>query len=138
MQQTAKRFEGVYLVAVAVAVGVHFILDPLIYDWETGTPPLWIFLDWLMAAGFVIALLATFREKRAADAGSDVREFLTANFCFYLTVGLALAFLWNAVQISWAAGDQTPDSQVWVVIDTVLPPLFAAVGIRLWRAADAA
>lgn len=136
--QTANRLGGVYLVVVAVAVGVHFILDPMIYDWESGTPPLWIFLDWLMAAGFAIALLATFREKRRADAGSDLREFLTANFCFYLAVGLALAFLWNAVQIGWATGDQSPDSQVWVVIDTVLPPLFAAVGIRLWRAADMA
>lgn len=136
MQQMTSRFEAVYLVVVAVAVGVHFILDPMIYDWADGeTPPFWIFLDWLMAAGFVIALLATFREKRAADEGSDMREFLTANVSFYLTVGLALAFFWNAVQIGWAAGDQSPDSQVWVVIDTVLPPLFAAVGIRLWRAA---
>ena len=136
--EAAKRLAGVYLAAVGVAVGVHFVLDPLIYDWADGnTPPLWIVLDWLMAAGFAVALIATFHEKRRADAGADLREFLTANVSFYLAVGLALAFLWNAVQIGWAAGDQTPDGQVWVVIDTVLPPLFAAAGIRLWRAAAA-
>ena len=55
---------------------------------------------------------------------------------FYVAAGLTLLFLWNAVQIDWAAGDQTPDSQVWVFIDVVLPLLFVTLGLRLWNESE--
>ncbi len=130
-----KRLAGLYLAIIGAAVAVHFVIDPLIYDWPEGegTPTAWIVLDWLMAVGLAIALFVTFEAKRAADAGSDLRQYLVANVQFYVAAGLTLLFLWNAVQIDWAAGDQTPDSQVWVFIDTLLPLLFLTVGIRLWN-----
>ena len=130
-----KRLAGAYLAVVGVAVGIHFLLDPLIYDstWDESVPPAWIALDWLMALGLAVALPLTFTAKRAADAGSDLRAFLVANVKFYLAAALALLFVWNAVQIDWAAGAQTPDSQVWVFIDVVLPLLFATVGVELWN-----
>ena len=133
------RVAGAYLALVGAGVAIHFLLDPLIYDasWEESIPPAWIALDWLMAAGLAIALPVTFRAKRAADAGSELREYLTANVRFYVACALALLFTWNAVQIDWAAGDQTPDSQVWVFIDVVLPMLFVALGIGLWNEAEA-
>lgn len=56
---------------------------------------------------------------------------------FYVAAALALLCTWNAVQIDWAAGDQRPDSQVWVFIDVVLPMLFVALGIGLWKEAEA-
>ena len=90
-----------------------------------------------MAIGLAIALPVTFRAKRAADAGSELREYLTANVRFYVAAALALLFAWNAVQIDWAAGDQAPDSQVWVFIDVVLPLLFVALGIGLWNESEA-
>ena len=132
-----KRLAGAYLAIVGAAVAVHFVIDPLIYDmeWEDSIPPAWIALDWLMAVGLAIALWVTFEAKRAADAGSDLREYLVANVQFYVAAGLTLLFLWNAVQIDWAAGDQTPDSQVWVFIDVVLPLLFVTLGLRLWHEA---
>ncbi len=130
-----RRLAGLYLAIVGAAVAIHFILDPLIYEWaeNDGTPIVWIILDWLMAAGLAIALWVTFEAKRAADAGSDLREYLTANLGFYLSAALALLLVWNAVQIDWAAGDQTPDSQVWVAIDVLLPLLFVTLGLRLWN-----
>ena len=133
-----KRLAGAYLALVGAAVAVHFVIDPLIYDteWEEGVPVAWIVLDWLMALGLAITLLVTFEAKRAADAGSDLREYLVANAQFYLAAGVTLLFLWNAVQIDWAAGDQTPDSQVWVLIDVVLPLLFVTLGLRLWNEAE--
>ena len=130
-----KRLAGAYLAIVGAAVAVHFVLDPLIYEWAEGdgTPIVWIILDWLMALGLAIALWVTFEAKRAADAGSDLREYLTANLGFYVAAALALLLVWNAVQIDWAAGDQTPDGQVWVFIDVVLPLLFVTLGLRLWN-----
>ncbi|MYB41085.1 MAG: hypothetical protein F4X76_02635 [Chloroflexi bacterium] len=130
-----KRLAGLSLAIVGAAVAVHFVLDPLIYEWAEGddTPIAWIILDWLMALGLAIALWVTFEAKRAADAGPDLREYLIANTQFYLAAALALLLVWNAVQIDWAAGDQTPDGQVWVVIDVLAPLLFVTLGLRLWN-----
>ena len=47
-----------------------------------------------------------------------------------------LLFFWNWVQVDWAAGDQRPDSQVWVFIDVVLPLIFVPLGIQLWNEAE--
>ena len=130
-----RRLAGLYLAIVGAAVAVHFVLDPLIYEWAEGdgTPVAWIILDWLMALGLAIALVVTFEAKRAADAGTDLREYLIANTQLYLAAALALLLVWNAVQIDWAAGDQTPDGQVWVVIDVLVPLLFVTLGLRLWN-----
>ncbi len=130
-----KRLAGLYLAIVGAAVAIHFVLDPLIYEWAEGdsTPVVWIILDWLMALGLAIALWVTFEAKRAAGAGTDLREYLIANSGFYLAAALALLLVWNAVQIDWAAGDQTPDGQVWVVIDVMVPLLFVTLGLRLWN-----
>ena len=131
-----QRLAGVYLAVIGAAVAIHFVADPLVYAWDDGTPTPWIVLDWLMAVGLAIALYVTFMAKQAADGGSDLREYLVANTKFYVAVGLTLLFLWNAVQISWAAGEQTPDSQVWVLIDVALPMLFVTLGIGLWNEAE--
>ena len=131
-----KRLVGVYLGVIGAAVAIHFVADPLVYEWDDGTPTPWIILDWLMAVGLAIALYVTFMAKRDANGSSDLREYLVANAQFYVAAGLALLFVWNAVQISWAAGDQSPDSQVWVFIDVVVPLLFVTLGIRMWNESE--
>ena len=134
--ETFKRPIGLYLIAVAVAVAVHFVLDPVIYDWADGeTPPVWLVLDALMVVGLVLAIILSCQAKRAADAMDtvDVRQYVRANVTFYVAAGLLLRTLWNIVQIDWSAGDQQPDGQVWVLIDTVLPLLFFSLGRRLIR-----
>ncbi len=134
--ETFKRPIGLYLIAVAVAVAVHFVLDPVIYDWADGeTPPVWLVLDALMVVGLVLAIILSCQAKRAVDAMDtvDVRQYVRANVTFYVAAGLLLLTLWNIVQIDWSAGDQQPDGQVWVLIDTVLPLLFFSLGRRLVR-----
>lgn len=133
-----KRLAGVYLAVVGAAVAIHFVLDPLLYEWEAGegVPTAWIVLDWLMAVGLAIALYVTFMAKRAADGDSDLRSYLVANTKFFVAVALTLLFLWNALQIEWSAGAQTPDAQVWVFIDVVLPMLFVTVGFDLLNAEE--
>ena len=79
--ELVKRLAGLYLAIVGATVAVHFVLDPLIYEWAEGdgTPVLWIILDWLMVVGLAFALLVTFEAKRGLDGGSDVREYISAN-----------------------------------------------------------
>ena len=90
--EMVKRLAGLYLAIVGAVVAVHFVIDPLIYEWAEGdgTPVLWIILDWLMAAGLAIALLVTFEAKRGLDGGSDVREYISANVKFYVAAALML------------------------------------------------
>ena len=82
-----KRLAGVYLAVIGAAVAIHFVADPLVYEWDDGTPTLWIVLDWLMAVGLAIALYVTFMAKQAADGGSDLREYLVANTKFFVAAG---------------------------------------------------
>ncbi len=135
--ELAKRLAGAYLAILGAAVAVLMVIDPLIFEHAPGDDNVlaWTVLNWLMAVGLPIALLVTFGAKRAADAGSDLREYLTANLKFYAAAAVALLFYWNAVQIEWAAGDQSPDGQVWTFVGVVLSLLFVTLGLRLWRGA---
>ena len=130
-----KRALAVLFVLVGAGLAVHFVLDPVVYDWQGGQPLLWHVFDWARAVSLPLAVVVTFEAKRRADASADQRVYVAANVQFYLAAGLTLLFYWNWVQIDWAAGDQRPDSQVWVFIDVVLPVVFVPLGLRLWREA---
>ncbi|MYD64986.1 MAG: hypothetical protein F4X26_03165 [Chloroflexi bacterium] len=131
-----KRALAVLFVLVGGGLAAHFVLDPVLYDWEGGQPALWHVFDWARAVSLPLAVIATFEAKRRADAGADARGYIAANVQFYLAAALTLLFYWNWVQVGWAAGEQQPDSQVWVFIDVVLPVVFVPLGLRLWREAE--
>ena len=133
-----KRLLAVLFVVVGAGLAVHFVLDPVLYDWEGGQPVLWHVFDWARAVSLPLAVIVTFEAKRRTDSGADVRTLIRANLHFYLAVALTLLFYWNWVQVDWAAGDQTPDSQVWVFIDVVLPLVVVPLGLRLWNEASTA
>ena len=127
-----KRLLAVLFIAVGAGLAVHFVLDPVLYDWEGGQPVLWHVFDWARAVSLPLAVVVTFDAKRRVDADADLREYIASNLRFYGAVALTLLFYWNWVQVDWAAGDQRPDSQVWVFIDVVLPLIFVPLGIQLW------
>ncbi|MXZ47018.1 MAG: hypothetical protein F4Z08_08555 [Chloroflexi bacterium] len=131
-----NRLLAALFIVVGAGLAVHFVLDPVLYDWEDGQPALWHVFDWARAASLPLAVIVTFEAKRRGDAEADVRRYLEANVQFYLAAALTLLFYWNWVQVDWAAGDQQSDSQVWVFIDVVLPLVFVPLGLRLWREAE--
>ena len=133
-----KRLLAVLFVVVGVGLAVHFVLDPVLYDWEDGQPILWHVFDWARAISLPLAVIVTHEAKRRTDSGADLRTFIQANLPFYLAVALTLLFYWNWVQVGWAAGDLRPDGQVFVFIDVVLPLVFVPLGARLWREASTA
>ncbi len=130
-----KRLLAVLFVLVGAGLAVHFVLDPMLYDWEGGQPSLWHVFDWGRAVSLPIAVIVTFDARRRAGRG-DERDYIATSVRFYLAVALTLLFYWNWVQVDWAAGDQQPDSQVWVVIDVVLPLVFVPLGLGLWNEAE--
>ena len=132
------RLMSAYLLIVAVAVAVHFMVFPLYaYDSDGETIGsalnVWHVLDVFMAAGLVLMMVTTWREKRRyeGDSSGDLRPWLRSNVMFYATVLVALAFVPNWFEFAWGWNSKPI---VWHVIDTVLPVMFAVEAHRLWRA----
>lgn len=132
------RLISVYLALVAVAVAVQFVVFPLYaYDSDgevmASALDVWHVLDWFMAAGLVLMVVTTYREKRRHDGegSSDVVAWLRSSFMFYGAVLLALAFVPNWFEAAWGYSDNWT---IWHLVDTVLPVMFAVEGHRLWRA----
>lgn len=98
------RLVSVYLALVAAAVTAQFpqfVLFPLYaYDsdgeWLGGAAnDIWLVLDYFMAAGLILMLVTTWREKKRADhdTSADQRSWLGSAVMFYGTAILTLAFL---------------------------------------------
>ena len=125
-----------YTVLVALLVAVKFILGI--------EQPSWPVMNWLMAAGVLIALAGAINCKRALEAESgepDLRRFLDVNVPFYAAVALliAFAFQWSSelndhVQlIAVVKGEDTPLGSMWAYIDTAYIIVTGMIGVRMWN-----
>ncbi len=137
--QAIQRPAGAFLAIVGLAVGIHFVIDPFIYDWAEGddTPVVWVVLDWLMVIGLIYAVVWSVIEKRSAgemtDSAACTCNCLGSNANLYLGIALLMLVVWNIGNAFWPAGEGGADGQVWVVIDIVLPLFFGTLGWRLWN-----
>ena len=132
-----KRLAAAYMLLVAVAVAAHFLVTQFYDPMLEGTAlTVWRVLDPLMVIGVAAALIAAFARKRTLDAGADEqpvsREYLSANAMFYYSAALLIALLYNWFGVEFA-DPPNDDGQVWILIDTTLPILLAASGVRLLR-----
>ncbi len=127
------RAVAAYLVLLAVAVAVHFIITPLYHSGGDEPFAAWEVLNWFMAAGMVLALAASYAEKRRVDSddSAPMKRYLEANTVFYGTVVVFMLFFWN-----WFASlspNNQPDGQYWAVIDVLMPLVTGVIGCRMWR-----
>ena len=140
-----KRTIGVFLTAVAAAVAVHTVLEPLYHVSREGQPysPVWSILNPLMAVAIVLGLVLGHRRKQEADAqGGEAgvtREFLAANTLLYGLLCVGIMFFWNWFNLLMPAftapgGDTV--TLVWILIDATLPLLLGAMGIHLLSAKE--
>ena len=132
------RLIAAYLVLVAVAVAVHFIITPLYHPGGDAPFPVWEVLNWFMAVGMIIIVIAAYVEKRRTDGepDADLKRYLETNTVFYGAVAIFIVFFWN-----WFSNldpDNVPDGQLWIVIDTMMPIVMGVAGCRLWRSGNAA
>lgn len=139
-----KKLGAVYLVGVAVAVAVWFIVNPLLAD-AVDVAAVWLGLDVLMAVSLAIALAANAVRKRVECGGDPAaavtRRYLEANVAFYLTAAVTILFLHNWFSLL-AEGTDSLDGNhqawvIWAAVDTVLPIIVGITGCRLWREASA-
>jgi len=140
--EALKRIIGAYLIAVAVIVAVHTIIEPLYYTSTETAPytPNWSYINPLMALAVALSLVCSSGCKRRADAeGGDApvtRYYLAANTLFYGFIFIGILFFWNWFNYVspgfTAVGDDTV-TLVWGLIDAALPPLLLAMGLCLLR-----
>ena len=137
-----NRIGGIYLLAVAVAVAVHTVVEPLYHVSAEGQPysPLWSILNPLMAVAIVLGAAVAWRCKRAVDQEGDdapvSRAFVIANAMFYGFVFFGIMYLWNWFNLlspGFTAIEEGTVSLVWIVVDAGLPLLWGAAGVALLR-----
>lgn len=126
------RVTSVYLIVLAVVVAVNFIITPLYHPGGDEPYTVWEVLNWFMAAGMVITVVASYIQKRRVDAdgSSDIKRYLEANAVFYLAVVVFIIFFWN--WFSDLSPNNQPDGQYWVVVDTLMPIVMGLTGCRMW------
>lgn len=138
-----KKIIGIYMLLVAVLVGVHTVVEPL-YHVSTEARPYsaaWDILNAMMIVALVLALVFAYQRKNGVDSDQDAstREFIAANTLFYGFLFLSILFFWNWFNLLspefTAIGDETV-SLVWIVIDALLPLLTGAMGVHLVRSAN--
>ncbi len=122
-----------YLVLLAAVVAINFIVTPLYHPGGDEPFTLWEILNWFMAAGMVIALAASYVEKRRVDGdgSADLKRYLEANTVFYATVIVFVLFFWN--WFSSLSPNNEPDGQYWAIIDTLMPIVIGVTGCRMFR-----
>ena len=131
------RVTSVYLIVLAVVVAVNFIITPLYHPGGDEPYTVWETLNWFMAVGMVITVIASYVQKRRVDAdgSSDLKRYLEANAVFYLAVVVFLIFFWN--WFSNLSASNEADGQYWVVVDTLMPIVMGLTGCRMYACTKA-
>ena len=136
-----NRVGGVFLIATAVLLAVHTVVEPLYHTSETGQPysPVWEVLNPLTALGILLGLRVAYVRKQAAAGETAVtRAYLLANTLFYGFLFVGIMFLWNWFTLlspGYAAAGSDTNSLVWILVDASLPLLMGATGSAMLTAA---
>ena len=139
-----KKLAGGYLMLLAVAVAVFFIINNFLVD-AIDVPTAWLALDVLMLIGLAIGLGYNYSRKKAVDGGNEsdgvTRGYFEANAAFFVTAGVAILFLhnWFALLANGTGylgdGDNLNHQSwvIWAVVDTMLPIILGITGCHMWK-----
>ncbi len=133
-----KKLCGVYLIAVALVLAVHTVVEPLYHVSGPGQAysPFWTIVNPLTALAIVVGVIFGYFRKQGTGGEEVTREFLVSNTLFYGFLFVGILFFWNWFNLLspgfTAIGDETV-SLVWIVIDAAVPLLAGVTGIHLLR-----
>ncbi len=137
-----KRISGAVLVAMAVVVAVHTVVEPLYYTSTEESPysPAWGVIGWLMFVPLALGLAFGHARKRAVESGGGdgaiTREFVAANVHFYGGLFFGIMFLLNwfaQITPAFTAIGGSTASLAWMILDAGLPLLWGSMGMFLLR-----
>lgn len=131
---TLRSLVGLVLVAIALVVAAHTVLEPLFHTSTEANPfsPLWGTIDALMAAAVVLGVIFSYLHKRGVAGEAAV----AANILFYGFLFVGILFFRNWFDYLRPAYDAPPAAVVgltWVFIDAALPLLAGVLGLYLLR-----
>ena len=135
--EALRKPVGAYLVLVAVAVAVFFIVNPWLTD-DIDVPQVWWWLDIFMVIALALGVLYAYLGKRAVDAEDGVnRAYLEANVIFFAVAAVTILFLHNWFSYLVGGADSLDGNHqawvIWAFVDTALPLTLGVLGCRLWR-----
>lgn len=132
----AQRGVALYLAATALAVAFLLMLTPVFHD---GSPeyPAWQVLNWFMAAGVVVIMVAAVRAYRSfGDGERDTVGYLRSRLTSYGAVVLAMLFfwgwLWTLNPESETGGAVTSHLVYFPIMDALYVVLALSNARRLW------
>lgn len=131
-----KKLLAVLLGLSALAVLVHFVLTPFYPPDSIDVGRVWAILDWFMAIGAIIILVATFIDKRRIGSGenSTTKEYIAVNAAFYAAALLAIWLFWDwADSLNTSEGQGQIHMHFWAYIDPLFIILSGVVGVQLWQ-----
>ena len=135
-----NRVGGVFLIAVAVLVAVHTVVEPLYHTSTAGQPysPVWDVLNPLMALAILLGIRVSYVRKESVTGDAVTRSLLLANTLFYGLLFIGIMFLWNwfgLMNPGFTGPGADTSSLVWILIDASLPLLLGATGSAMLTAA---
>ena len=135
--EALRKPVGAYLVLVAIAVAVFFIVNPWLTD-DIDVPEVWWWLDIFMVIALALGVLYAYQGKRAVDAEEGVnRAYLEANVIFFAVSAVTILFLHNWFSYLVGGADSLDGNHqawvIWAFVDTALPLSLGVLGCRLWR-----
>ena len=127
------RLAAAYLVLVAVAIPVHFIITPLYHPGDDPYHAAWAVMNWFMAPAVIVALAASFVGKRRIDREGevDMKRYLEANSLFYVAIAVFIIYFWN--WFGALSPINSADGQFWSALGAIMPIVIGVAGLRLWQ-----
>ena len=132
-----KRIVAIYLALTALAVFFNFILTPVYHD---GSPdyPIWEWINYFMAAGVLLALIANFVRKQASsDPYASDADIMWANIALYASIALAMLFFWQYLWLMYPENETGDAALSHTIYFPLVDALYAIVTVDsaryLWR-----
>ena len=135
-----KKTLAILVWITTLTVAVHFVFSPF-YENSVDTGRVWDYVNWLMAFGVAVSLVAHLLRKIEMDSegldSSINREYLEINLAFYASLFLALWFFWNWFDNIFATEGQSATRLVlWSFVNPLFVVVTGATGLHLWRSAS--
>ncbi len=136
-----KRLIGIYLIVIALAVSLNWMVTPLI-DNSSGDYPIWVALNWFMAPAVALALIVNVIRKLRlwGNEGAGItRAYLEVNLAFYASIVLTLWWFWNWFHSLFPENE--PDVvglihlEWWAFINPLIVLVLLVTGFHLWKGA---